>query len=67
MEELNNIYDRIYSTYDNYNDENTTGSKEKAVYIDNFVDMEGDILDAGCGSGYNLRRLFNSGYASWYR
>ena len=54
-----NIYDDIYSNIESYNFKNSA----KEICVDIYAStVEGKILDAGCGQGGNLRRLFDYGY-----
>jgi 2-polyprenyl-3-methyl-5-hydroxy-6-metoxy-1,4-benzoquinol methylase len=55
------LYDKIYGNYADYSD-NTTEHELKQNFIDDFVlEHNGSVLDAGCGTGYTLRKLHNEG------
>lgn len=57
---MKDLYDKIYSEYENYN----IRQHYKDKYIDAFLDKGKyhDIVDLGCGVGNNLKRLYDSGY-----
>ena len=60
--EIEKLYDKIYENYTSYNDKQTTDSEYKQGFIDEFIyPNNGSVLDAGCGSGYTLRKLHNEG------
>ena len=59
---IEELYNEIYSNYADYNGDHTTEHELKQNFIDDFVQMHnGSVLDAGCGSGYTLRKLYNEG------
>jgi 2-polyprenyl-3-methyl-5-hydroxy-6-metoxy-1,4-benzoquinol methylase len=60
--EIEELYDRVYKNCPDYNGDNTTEHGLKQHFIDDFVARDnGSVLDAGCGSGYTLRKLYNEG------
>jgi 2-polyprenyl-3-methyl-5-hydroxy-6-metoxy-1,4-benzoquinol methylase len=57
---IEELYNEVYSNYADYNGDHTTEHELKQNFIDEFVEMHnGSVLDAGCGSGYTLRKLHN--------
>lgn len=59
---IEELYNEVYSNYADYNGDYTTEHELKQNFIDDFVaEHNGSVLDAGCGSGYTLRKLYNEG------
>lgn len=59
---VQNIYDEIYDTEDNYNFHNMI----KDAFVDVFAEfVNGKILDAGCGQGIHLKRMLQNGHVAF--
>lgn len=63
--ELRMLYNKIYEQVDRYGEKpSDIFCQIKELCIDNFLYnfQGGKVLDAGCGKGVELKRLFNKGY-----